>query len=374
MTAIIRDKIILVDNSWIVASNIVTCFQSEMEHEVIFVDSLKKVASLLEKEKARILFAIAGLVLSDAPNGEIIDLFVTNKIPTVVLTAGLKGTNRKIFMKKGVIDYFEKQSSLNIRALVDLAQRLEKNQLHTLMVVDDSIIARKKIAFDLNMYRFNVIQASNGIEGMHLLRKHPEINLIITDYNMPKMNGLRLIKEVRRKYSRHEIACVGLSSNLSEELASQFIKGGANDFLIKPYIQEEFYCRVMQNIEILEYTAELKRLNDLKNKFLGMAAHDLRSPIHGIGMSAYILLHQKTEPATQEKLISNIQRLSQEMTALIDELLDVSIIESGNLQLNLQEENLSDLLRQRVETLKMIAAKKSIDIIENYQDVTPVYM
>lgn len=105
---------------------------------------------------------------------------------------------------------------------------------------------------------YQVITANNGVEALQKLEAEPNIKLVITDYNMPKMNGFELTKTLRREYDKNELIIIGLSSNEKSTLSAQFIKNGANDFLSKPFIQEEFHCRITHNIETQEHLEKIK--------------------------------------------------------------------------------------------------------------------
>ena len=73
------------------------------------------------------------------------------------------------------------------------------------------------------------------------------------------MNGDELCAEIRRLYSNDEKAIIGISGADSSALSSLFLKNGANDYLHKPFNSEEFYCRLSQNVDMLEQIATIKR-------------------------------------------------------------------------------------------------------------------
>jgi signal transduction histidine kinase len=109
---------------------------------------------------------------------------------------------------------------------------------------------------------------------------------------------------------------------------------------------------------------ELQRLNELKISFLGIAAHDLRSPLGMIKMAAHFLLDPNTDVTEQERreILNEVVGESQYMLELIDELLDVSEIESGKLQLNPQTVGLQDFLLEAVLRQNQLAAPKGTQV------------
>ena len=76
---------------------------------------------------------------------------------------------------------------------------------------------------------------------------------MLTDYQMPDMDGFELTMKVREHWDKTQLTIIGLSAVGHSDLGSMFIKNGANDFLPKPFSYQELLCRINQNIEMLEY-------------------------------------------------------------------------------------------------------------------------
>jgi diguanylate cyclase (GGDEF)-like protein len=121
-------------------------------------------------------------------------------------------------------------------------------------------MSRNYIRDLLKTHRYDVITADDGDTALELLEQHPDTKLLITDYNMPRMNGFELVKSIRREISKNDLVIIGLSGEGNGKLTAKFIKNGANDFLNKPFSHEEFHCRIMHNIESLEYALKLKHI------------------------------------------------------------------------------------------------------------------
>ena len=138
---------------------------------------------------------------------------------------------------------------------------MERNQSVRVLVVDDSKVHRKIVSSLLSTYLFDVIEAKDGVEALDILKKNSNIKLVITDYNMPKMDGFELTTDIRKSFDKDSLCIVAVSSNDSKDVASKFIKYGANDYITKPFTKEEFYCRINQNIELLESISAVREIN-----------------------------------------------------------------------------------------------------------------
>lgn len=111
---------------------------------------------------------------------------------------------------------------------------------------------------------------------------------------------------------------------------------------------------------------ELAELNELKNTFIGMAAHDLRNPLAAIRLVAQILLDQNaagnTDPAFQSQLLTRIQEAGVRMGVMLDNYLDNSRIEAGGFQRELRNTNVETWSRQVIESVLPLAAAKDIRV------------
>ena len=124
----------------------------------------------------------------------------------------------------------------------------------------------------------------------------------------------------------------------------------------------------------LECAAEaeerLKDLNALKDKYLGIAAHDLRNPLSSIRGMSQMLVEMELDDGTKRSFLESIYRVSNQMLTLVNDLLDVSVIESGKFDLRLTEENLSKLAKERAELVAGSAEKKQIKLTTDLQEVS----
>lgn len=205
------------------------------------------------------LCALVDYNLPDAQDGEAIDYTIQSFIPTVVITGRLDERTRDKVLAKDVVDYIPKENGQVYDYLSRLLQRLEKNKKIGVLVVDDSRLSRSTVTALLRRHNFNTYEAEDGQEGLTALRQHSDIKLVITDENMPNMTGVEMVAELRNTFSKEDLAVIGVSGRGSSALSARFIKSGANDYIGKPYCHEEFFCRVIQNIEHVENVAAIRK-------------------------------------------------------------------------------------------------------------------
>ncbi|MBF0350598.1 MAG: response regulator [SAR324 cluster bacterium] len=114
------------------------------------------------------------------------------------------------------------------------------------LVVDDSAIVRNIHSFMLKSGGFEVVEASNGYEAMEKLLES-QFDLIVTDVNMPKMDGYALCEAIRKEsqYTQTPIIIISTESEAEDKLKG--FKAGANLYVIKPVKSEE----LVQNAKML---------------------------------------------------------------------------------------------------------------------------
>jgi len=222
----------------------------------VFAESIAQAHRIIA-EDSDFLCTVLDYCLPDGQDGEIIDLVLSHDLKVIVLTAQFSKRVREDVLSKGVIDYLLKDSPASVAYLIPLLERLQANCRHKAMVVEDSATVRRHLIKLIKRQNLQVIEASNGREALEQLKQHPDISLIITDYDMPEKDGITMIREVRQQYDRNQIAILGLSGSNDNAMTALFLKAGANDFLNKPFNQEELYCRIHHMLNMKDSSDKL---------------------------------------------------------------------------------------------------------------------
>ena len=252
------NKILIVEDNQLFSKLMRKRLTEELQLECVVKKSYQEAVKILEKDSEQFMLAVLDLNLPDAPDGEIVDYVISRMIPAVVVTARIDEKTRSKIIAKQVLDYIIK-GPYALDLLATTVRRYIRNQDVTILLVDDSRTSRMGTRKILETQHFIVIDASDGEDALDKLKQYPSIKLVLTDYNMPKMDGFELTTKIRSEYPLDQMAIIGMSAQGDPLLSSQFLKRGANDFIIKPFFVEELIWRVNQNVEMLDH---LKRLRD----------------------------------------------------------------------------------------------------------------
>lgn len=243
-------RILIVEDNKTLAHLVAKKITSELGLEVDIAYKLSEAKLFLKKYTYFI--ALLDINLPDAPDGEIVDYVLSTKTRAIILSANIDKDFRKIMLEKNIIDYVNKGGVNDVNYIIQTIKRLQKNQKHTILVVDDSMVFRKQMQRMLENMFFKVITVAHGEEALGMLAVNDNVSLVLTDHYMPVMQGLELTVEIRKNYSKNDLAIIAVSSNNDDEITALFLKNGANDYIYKPFSKEEFSCRVNNSIEALE--------------------------------------------------------------------------------------------------------------------------
>jgi diguanylate cyclase (GGDEF)-like protein len=263
-------RLLVVEDSKPIAT-VIKQIAMSLKFEVVIASNLAQVERILSVD-TNFFAATIDYALPDALDGQAIACVLSYGIPGVVMTGKMDDDTRQKILSQPVIDYIPKENSQAFLYLKRVLHWQQTNDQNTILVVDDSSSARNHVVELLKRRNFNVITANNGKQALKELNQHKNIKMVITDLEMPVMDGIELTNEIRRSYSREQLAVIGISGASNGIHSARFIKNGADDFLRKPFCPEEFYCRITQNIESLNNIAKIQHaantdyLTDLANR------------------------------------------------------------------------------------------------------------
>lgn len=254
-------KVLIVDDSQTILNVLKAELAGHPDIDPIFASSHQEAMRAIRENQGNIQAAILDYNLPDAPNGEVVSLANSHNIPSVVLTGSLDKRVRDVILKKNVVDFILKNDATSIVSAIDSVHKVLKKYNTTILIVDDSKLSRELVKMSLESTHLKILEAENGQEALDMIYDAKnKINLVITDYQMPVMDGVDLTFTLREKYTKAELSIIALSAAEDEETVSKFLKFGANDFINKPPSPSEVITTVNSNLEILDLFEQVQNL------------------------------------------------------------------------------------------------------------------
>jgi signal transduction histidine kinase len=243
--------------------------------------------------------------------------------------------------------------------------------VHKILLVDDKpenlySLENMLLADDILIHK-----AHSGQEALKAAFKE-EYSLIMLDVQMPDMDGFEvahMLKSTRR--TRRTPVLLVTALNKERHYLLRGLDEGAIDYLYKPLDPDITKAKVRtlltlfsQQRELEEMNRQLQHLNEEKNYMLGVASHDLRNPIGNIITLAGFIDKESSHLSPQHReYLDIISRSGQELIQMINDLLDVSQLESGKRDLNVKEISLNDLFGMIIAENKAHADRKNIQLL-----------
>ncbi len=254
-----RLRVLLVEDSRMFTSALKFRFETDLGVDVVTCSSLAEMKQAARDSEHGFFVAVTDLNLPDSPHCEALDYALEVDLPTIVFTGKFDFNTRASILKKNVLDYVIKDTDRAFDEIVSAVKRIITNRNFRILVVDDTKTQRSILSAMLQAQKFQVVEAASGQEALQTIAADPEIRLVLTDYHMGDMDGYQLTRKLRRDYSDDVLRIIGISNSNDPELSASFLKAGASDFMYRPFVQEEFQCRIAQNIGILTKMEALKK-------------------------------------------------------------------------------------------------------------------
>jgi PleD family two-component response regulator len=246
-----NSRILLAEDSNVFTSMIGAGLKEMFGIDVEICRNFEELQLAYDRSSEPVTLAISNINLPGAENGEALEYLVDLSIPTIVFTSTFHEGIRDQLLAKDIVDYIIKDNVFAMDMLAESVARFLTNHRHHVLIVDDSPTARALLTSRLKRYNFRVSAADSGAKALEILKSNADIGLVVTDYNMPDIDGFELTRRVRSFRGSHELRIIGVSSSSNRLLSARFLKAGGNDFMLRPFIDEEFYCRVNQNLDTL---------------------------------------------------------------------------------------------------------------------------
>lgn len=260
---------------------------------------------------------------------------------------------------------------------------MSPNRIINILLVDDeprNLDALEAILADAS---YRLLRADSAEKALHTLLEN-DVAAIVLDIKMPGVSGFELAQLIKGTKRFRQIPIVFLTAHLLDD--QDILTGygaGAVDYLTKPLKPEilrhkvavfadlfrktQALAELNQTLEarVLDRTAELERsesalrvMNQQKDQFLATLAHELRNPLAPLRTGLDILLRQSSDPA-MTRTLSVMNRQLDHMVRLVDDLLDVSRISRGTLEMRKEATDLTTAIDRALETTAPMMARRT---------------
>ncbi len=258
-----RPSILVVEDTRTFTTVLAHRFETELGVDVVTCHTLKEMRQALSEGRGPFMLAVVDLNLADSPKGEVLDHALEVELPTIVFTGTFNFHMRESLLKKNVLDYVIKDNDRAIDSIVHAVRRVLQNRNIRVLVADGLAPEESEAVQMLQAQQFLVVHAGSVQDAMEKLAKYRDIELVMVDHALPGSGGIELTRQIRRNFSAEDMRIIGYSTRENPLNCAAFLKAGACDFLYRPFIQEEFQCRVAQSVDTL---AQIKKLQAIASR------------------------------------------------------------------------------------------------------------
>lgn len=296
-----------------------------------------------------------------------------SSIPVVMVTAQDSLEKRELGFEVGATEFISKPFVAG-ELLTSINSLLQPEALFhelTVLVADDSDVTRMVVRQSLQTLGVKILEADDGFSALALIHAQgTNLDLIITDYLMPGMTGAELCYHVKKHTGLGHVPVLALSGMTERGYILEMFKAGVTDFIIKPFAAEELRARVSVHLlnralirQQQNHIAKLKQLSQLKDRFLSIVSHDLRSPLVGIMGVAQILEKGSLSPEDQAEFAQLIRNSGNFLMSMVDDLLELGQMNIGIDRFSLHTLPLYEAAQSAVSTVSYMAKPKEVELV-----------
>lgn len=256
----------------------------------------------------------------------------------------------------------------------------ETKQKESILVVDDQM-TNLKILSSILSKEYSLGIANSGENALKYLDNNTP-DLILLDIMMPEMDGYEVCKKIKQNEVYKDIPVIFLTAKTDIDDVVKGFEYGAVDYIAKPFNISELKVRVRNHLnlqaarnELKKANEKLKKINQEKDRFFSIIAHDLRSPLSGFAGLSELLVQQIRENNLDmiEKYASAMQQSSKITMELLMNLMTWSRAQTGTLEYKPETLSIPGIVNENVALLQNAADEKSITLTTQISDDATFY-
>jgi signal transduction histidine kinase len=211
--------------------------------------------------------------------------------------------------------------------------------------------------------RYEIEAVSDGAKALDAIRaRRPD--LVLADVMMPELDGLGLARALRADPQTASLPVILISARAGEEPRIEGLGAGADEYLYKPFSARELLARIESRLEKAllyrqreQLIEKLREADRRKDEFLATLSHELRNPLAPLRNALHLLLVSGSTGARSDRLREIIERQVNHLVRLVDDLLEMSRINQGTLEMRNEHVELAAIVKSAVETSEPLIAR-----------------
>lgn len=237
------------------------------------------------------------------------------------------------------------------------------------LFVDDTEDNLDLLEFALKKKPITMYRASSGKECLTMAEEQ-QPDMIVLDIQMPEMDGFETLRRLRANPETAKIPVIFLTAiKRDPQSIAEGILLGAEEYLTKPIDLEELFARVRSIYRVMAVQRELEQV---KSQFMAMLVHDLRTPLTIVISSIDYLVrhHSGGKPLDSDsiKLMETVLASTRGMSNLVNDLLDLSKYQAGQMLLNKQTITIHEMIEESLQPFLLQYKQKNIEL---HTDINP---
>lgn len=263
---------------------------------------------------------------------------------------------------------------------------MTSSKKHKILIVEDKQENMDLLVYFLHPQGYEIISVYDGLSALQKVEEeHPDI--ILLDIMLPKMDGYEVCGRLKKDPETKFIPIIMLTALKELKDKVRALEVGADDFLSKPFENIELLARVKSLLRLKEYHDELQsknlelaekndsliRMDRFKEDLTNLIIHDMKNPLFVIqgNLQMMSMSMENVPPEILKKYAQRIERSSQQLLRMVVNLLDISRIEEGTIDLKNDRASINEIIDKIIERIKDYPENKNKEILVDLDSNLP---